>query len=422
MLKGEGRGEGKVVESRLVGRGGGVGGGEEGGEGGGGEGDGHGDGGGKGDMIAAVEANPTKDLIHGSTDPTGANARGYVKGHTVPTMKFLFAPRLCTDPRFVGDGLGLRNGDTEGLRNGDAEGVQGAGENGGKGKKGVGVGMVLPAGLEWDTVRDAEYALVKSRTAIPRLERTMRLLGSVGVRRVVASGGGRGETRAATSGSEAGAEGAVGKTGAGGAVAKTRAEGAVGKTGTENAVGSREGQEESRGELIAWAFLGPDGSLTTLHVEPAFRGRGIAKVLTRRLFGLLAPGAGEGVGGAVEGGGEEKGRERAGGTGNVRGIEGVGYAGGVEVAGGGGGNTAGGVGGAGVGGAGGLNPHPSNEEGKPGHDHLPPSGFLDIAPGQEWAHSDVSIDNVESAGVARSLGGEEGWWVFWTWVDLGRVV
>jgi len=35
---------------------------------------------------------------------------------------------------------------------------------------------------------------------------------------------------------------------------------------------------------IAWAFVGLDGSLTTLHVEAEWRGRGLAKALTTRLF------------------------------------------------------------------------------------------------------------------------------------------
>ncbi|KAF2806878.1 uncharacterized protein BDZ99DRAFT_448475 [Mytilinidion resinicola] len=35
---------------------------------------------------------------------------------------------------------------------------------------------------------------------------------------------------------------------------------------------------------IAWAFLGHDGSLSSLHVKPEFRGRGIAKSLASKLF------------------------------------------------------------------------------------------------------------------------------------------
>ncbi|KAK5007480.1 hypothetical protein LTR28_005236 [Elasticomyces elasticus] len=35
---------------------------------------------------------------------------------------------------------------------------------------------------------------------------------------------------------------------------------------------------------VAWAFLGLDASLTTLHVEPEYRGRGLAKLVTLKLF------------------------------------------------------------------------------------------------------------------------------------------
>lgn len=171
------------------------------------------------DVIEPLEPHraTAADRIHGSTDPRGENAQGRVRGHTVPTMKFLFPPAVCTDA------------------------VRGAG------------GAVLPAGLAWDVVREGEYGLVKARTAIPRQARTMRLLGSVGVRVRV---------RAGASGSdEVGGEGVSGAMEGG--TAATR-DGGNGK--------------EERGPLVAWAFLGPDGSLTSLHVEPAFRGRGIAKM------------------------------------------------------------------------------------------------------------------------------------------------
>ena len=38
-----------------------------------------------------------------------------------------------------------------------------------------------------------------------------------------------------------------------------------------------------------------------------------------------------------------------------------------------------------------------------------------------WADSDVAVENVESAGVARGLGGKEGRLVRWLSVDLRRV-
>lgn len=340
------------------------------------DGEGGVNGGGDG-MIEAVEANPAKALIHGSTDPKGENARGHVRGHTVPTKKFLFSPELRTNPAFA-------NGEKE-----------------------------LPEGLEWDIVREAEYALVRSRTAIPRQDRTMRLLGSVGVRR------------------RAGASGAVGGNGESWNKQGEKEEG----EGDGDAETEKEGDTQ-RGELIAWAFLGPDGSLTTLHVEPEFRGKGIAKMLTRRLFRLLAPApapapgaedtTGREHGGEGEGGGERlnKLRERA-----------ARWASGASVA------NPGETHPAGITTlatapkttpspssiptsatqTSGITPNPPTlpPSPLPGSGGIPPSGFLDIRPGEEWAHSDVYIDNLESAGVARSLGGAEGWWVFWAWLDSG---
>jgi poly-gamma-glutamate capsule biosynthesis protein CapA/YwtB (metallophosphatase superfamily) len=35
---------------------------------------------------------------------------------------------------------------------------------------------------------------------------------------------------------------------------------------------------------IAWGFLGADGSLTSLHIEQAYRGKGLARLLTKKLF------------------------------------------------------------------------------------------------------------------------------------------
>ncbi|MCJ1438754.1 hypothetical protein MMC27_008144 [Xylographa pallens] len=191
------------------------------------------------------------------------SAGGCVRGHTVAYQKFLFRPAM----------VARAAGDEE-----EEEAV------------------LAGLGLAWTTVREGEFALVASRTEIPRSGRTMRLLGSVGLRlrrRRGSTEGGRGE-------------------------------------------------DEDEGQLVAWAFLGPDGSLTSLHVEPAWRGKGLGKLVTRRLFGLLGKGGGA-------------------------------------------------------------------------------SGFGDVGVGEEWCHSDVATDNMGSIGVARGLGGEDGWECFWGWVDLGEV-
>jgi ribosomal protein S18 acetylase RimI-like enzyme len=41
---------------------------------------------------------------------------------------------------------------------------------------------------------------------------------------------------------------------------------------------------------VAWAFLGLDGSLSTLHVEPEHRGKGVAKLVASKLLRTYADG------------------------------------------------------------------------------------------------------------------------------------
>lgn len=84
----------------------------------------------------------------------------------------------------------------------------------------------LPKDLRWGAVRPQDFALVRSRTAIPRQDATLALLPSLAIFRA----------------------------------------------------------EEHNGAPIAWAFLGLDGSLTSLHTEEAFRGLGLAKTLVSKLF------------------------------------------------------------------------------------------------------------------------------------------
>ena len=80
----------------------------------------------------------------------------------------------------------------------------------------------LPPGLHFAPLQLEHCAIVLSRTAIPRQAQTLMLLPSLGV--------------------------------------------------------------FDKDTLIAWAFLGTDASLSSLHVEPAFRGKGLAKTLAVRLF------------------------------------------------------------------------------------------------------------------------------------------
>ncbi|CAD0113038.1 unnamed protein product [Aureobasidium uvarum] len=86
----------------------------------------------------------------------------------------------------------------------------------------------LPAGFVYGRVNPKDYPLVKSRTQIPRQDRTLVKLPSV----------------------------------------------AIYPTDSSSTTPSP----------IAWAFLGLDASLTTLHVETACRGFGLAKSLSLKLF------------------------------------------------------------------------------------------------------------------------------------------
>ena len=165
----------------------------------------------------------------------------------------------------------------------------------------------LPPGYHYSRPRAerGELKLVLSRTSIPRSEATLAKLGSVGIRYVDPVG-------------------------------------ARDRLGEEEEEKKEEKEEKERGQLISWAFLGPDGSLTSLHVEEPHRGQGLAKAVAKRLFKAL--------------------KEDMGGV-----------------------------------------------------------GFRAVGVDAGWAHSDVAIENKESAGVARGLGGVEGWVVRWVHVDLGRV-
>lgn len=82
----------------------------------------------------------------------------------------------------------------------------------------------LPEGLRWGELEPRHFALVRSRTQIPRQDRTLAILPNLGI-------------FAADSDAP-----------------------------------------------IGWAFIGLDASLTSLHVEPVWRGKGLAKAITTKLF------------------------------------------------------------------------------------------------------------------------------------------
>ena len=97
----------------------------------------------------------------------------------------------------------------------------------------------LPEGYHFSKVRQEELQVVISRTDIPRREETLARLGSVAI-----------QYRQPPTGEVEGT--------------------------------TAEGQDEGNadvGTLIAWAFLGVDGSLSSLYVEAEHRRRGLAKAV-----------------------------------------------------------------------------------------------------------------------------------------------
>ncbi|KAF2831494.1 hypothetical protein CC86DRAFT_314876 [Ophiobolus disseminans] len=84
--------------------------------------------------------------------------------------------------------------------------------------------------LRWGEMREKDIEIVKARTNIPRSTKTLLSLKSVGV------------------------------------------------------------FEQESDKAIAWTFLGLDGSLTTLHTEPEYRGKGIAKAVGAKIIRDYAPG------------------------------------------------------------------------------------------------------------------------------------
>lgn len=114
----------------------------------------------------------------------------------------------------------------------------------------------LPPGYAFGKLGgDDELRLTIARTAIPKTVTTLAQLGNLGVRYIPKASN---ITATATT------------------------------TPTPTPAGSETDREKPQGELVAWAFLGVDGSLTSLHVEPAHRGQGLAKAVSRRLFRCLA--------------------------------------------------------------------------------------------------------------------------------------
>lgn len=88
----------------------------------------------------------------------------------------------------------------------------------------------LPQGLRWGDLRACDLPIVQARTSIPRATRTLLSLKSKGV------------------------------------------------------------FDENTGKAVAWTFLGLDGSLTTLHTEPEWRGKGVARTVAASIISECAIG------------------------------------------------------------------------------------------------------------------------------------
>jgi len=124
----------------------------------------------------------------------------------------------------------------------------------------------LPRGYVFAALEAEDLCVVVARTEIPKTVETLARLRGVGVREVAGEGGGGG-----------GGDGD----------------------------GDGDGDGGGEGRLVAWGFVGVDGCLSTLHVEPGERGRGLGKAVAGRLVGMVGESKGEGGGG---GGGGEDGR------------------------------------------------------------------------------------------------------------------
>ena len=166
------------------------------------------------------------DHVHGSANPNNPGAGGVIRGHTVSYTKFIIPP--YTDEQ----AMTFRKEDDGFLAD-------------------------LGLGLTWGTVHPQDLPLVISRTDIPRKARTLELLPSFAIRKASSS-----DLHGTSHSSE-------------------------GSKATEDDEDSCSSEDPSSNP-IAWSFLSPDASLCSLHVEPSYRKRGLAKKLARQTFaGLL---------------------------------------------------------------------------------------------------------------------------------------
>ena len=173
-----------------------------------------------------ISGDKATDHVHGSANPNNPGAGGVIRGHTVPYTKFIVPPYTREQE------LAFRKEDNEFLAD-------------------------LGLGLTWGTVHPQDLPLVISRTEIPRKARTLELLPSFAIWKASSD-----DLHGTSNSSED-------------------------SKATEDDEDSCSSEDPSS-KPIAWSFLGPDASLCSLHVEPSYRKRGLAKKLARQTFaGLL---------------------------------------------------------------------------------------------------------------------------------------
>ncbi|KAL2041441.1 hypothetical protein N7G274_005823 [Stereocaulon virgatum] len=267
------------------------------------------------------------------TDGEGKKGRedvGVLSGLSVPYMKWIIAPPPSPAPA----------------------------TDAGNGNNQVEQDIPLPANYHFDRVRaeKGEYKLVISRSDIPRTEKTLSELGSKGIR-YLAPLSSPSPSPSSSFSHSSNTTLPPPKASTATATAKATKDASSSNKDTDT-----DTDTDPSGDLISWSFLSPDGSLSSLHVEPAHRGLGLAKAVSRRLFRHLAEDpAGMGFRAveplAVETGGGE----------------------GIDW------------------------------------------GGVRAVRDEAWAHSDVAVDNLGSAGVVRRVGGREGWVVRWVGVGVGMV-
>ena len=237
-------------------------------------------------------------------------------------------------------------------------------------------------GLVWDQARGGDYPLVIGRTHIPRTPRTLALMPSAVLR--IAG-------RASDAMSAEASSGAMSVQPSSGAVTNNGAARQAKAQQIWSPESAATTYRTTPGRPIGWAFLSPDASLATLHVEEDYRGRGLGKMLARRVMGLLGPH------------GAERGKRRRDGEGGgLAGREGSDrMALGEDPRSNGDATT----------GVGSIQPRL----------HDPRAGFpLHTRREEAWMHVDVARDNHASVAVVKSLGGKEGWENFWVVVSLER--